>query len=156
MKNKTLKEKLKENQKILALWAADCAEHVLKYFEKRFPEDKRPRNTIKSARLWARGKIKCGEARKAALAAHAAARKCPHFSTAQFAARAAGHAAATAHVAGHAIHAANYTSKTSNAKGISGEREWQYHHLPKSLRPLIKKMAAWKYSITILKKDKIV
>ena len=42
LKSKILiKEKLKKNQKFLALWAADCAEHVLPFFEKEYPEDDR-------------------------------------------------------------------------------------------------------------------
>ena len=109
------KEKLKQDQKALALWAADCAEHVLKYFEKKYPKDKRPRKAIVAARAWAKDRIKCGEARKAALGAHAAARKCPHFSASQFAARAAGHAAATAHVAEHAKGAKWYADKVRTA-----------------------------------------
>jgi hypothetical protein len=84
---------------------------VLKYFEKKYPGDKRPRKAILAARNWAHGKIKCGEARKAALAAHAAARRCPYFSASQFAARSAGHAAATAHVARHANGAEWYAEK---------------------------------------------
>jgi len=125
-----IKEKSKQYQKLLGFWAADCAEHVLKYFEKRYPKDKRPRKAILAARLWAKGKIKCGEARKAALAAHAAARRAGYFTAAQFAARAAGHAAATAHVARHAFGAVYYGIKTVIAAGKSGEKErkWQDEH----------------------------
>ena len=32
----------KSDQKILALWAADCAEHVLPFFEEKHPQDDRP------------------------------------------------------------------------------------------------------------------
>jgi hypothetical protein len=35
------------------LFAADCAEHVLHFFEKKFPGDKRPRQAIDAARLFA-------------------------------------------------------------------------------------------------------
>lgn len=31
----------KQDQKSLALWAADCAEHVLPYFKKEHPRDDR-------------------------------------------------------------------------------------------------------------------
>ncbi|MFA5786113.1 MAG: putative immunity protein [Actinomycetota bacterium] len=55
----------------------------------------------------------------------------------------AGHAAATAHVAGHARHAATYavTAATRAAVPVDAgvvtakERDWQYRHLPKHLRP---------------------
>lgn len=38
----------------MRLFAADCAAHVLKHFEKRHPGDKRPRGAIKAARRYAR------------------------------------------------------------------------------------------------------
>ncbi len=105
------------NQKALALWAADCAEHVLPFFEKKYPRDKRPRDAVKAARAWARGEITVGHARAAAIAAHAAARDAARnrHPAACAAARAAGHAAATAHVAGHAAHAAAYAAKAGRS-----------------------------------------
>lgn len=93
-----MKQASKEH-KLIALKAARQAEKVLPYFE-RVSKDKRPRKAIEAARLWAKGKIKCGEARKAALNAHAAARKVKNLQ-ARAAARACGHAAAVAHVIGH-------------------------------------------------------
>ena len=91
-------EKLKL-QRRKVLWAAGEAEKYLPIFEKH-SKDNRPRKAIQAARDWARGKIKCGEARKAALNAHAAARKTKNLE-ARYAARACGHAAATCHVIGH-------------------------------------------------------
>ncbi|MDB5263179.1 MAG: hypothetical protein JWQ14_2460 [Adhaeribacter sp.] len=99
-------------QKVLAGWAADCAERVLPYFEKHNPGDARPWEAIAAARAWARGEIKMSEARKFAFAAHAAAREA-NSPEARLAARAAGHAAATAHVASHAQYAASYAVKAS-------------------------------------------
>jgi len=122
-----------QDQKALALWAADCAEHVLTYFEKEYPKDDRPRKAIEAGRAWARGVIKVGEARKAALDAHAAARGV-NQAAARAAARSSGHAAATAHVAGHAPHAADYAVKAAEAAGVANEREWQYQRLPKHLQ----------------------
>ncbi|WP_373290075.1 putative immunity protein [Longimycelium tulufanense] len=78
------------------LWAADCAEHVLPYFEKRHPEDDRPRQAVAVGRAWVRGEIAMSQARTAAFAAHAAARDADQ-AVARAVARAAGHAAATAH-----------------------------------------------------------
>jgi len=126
--------KAKLDHKLAVLWAADCAEHVLPYFEKEYPKDDRPRKAIEAGRAWAHGKLTVSEARAAALAAHAAARDANH-SVARAAARAAGHAAGTAHVLGHAPHAANYAITATGAN----ESEWQYRHLPKCLRPIIKK-----------------
>ena len=41
----------------LALWAAECAEHVLHHFERVRPIDDRPRRAIDLVRAWERGKI---------------------------------------------------------------------------------------------------
>jgi hypothetical protein len=101
------------DQSLQALSAADCAERVLSLFEGKYPEDTRPRKAIEAARAWARGEIRVGEARTAALAAHAAARAVAEHPPACAAARAAGHAAATAHMAGHARYAASYAEKAA-------------------------------------------
>jgi len=131
--------KLTRDRKLLAIWAANCAEHVIQYFEKEHPQDDRPRKAIEAGRAWARDEIKTGEARAAALAAHAAARVCENY-VARSAARASGQAAGTAHVAGHAYHAASYAVKAAEAEGIVGELEWQYRQLPKRLWPAMKKI----------------
>ena len=131
----------KGDHRSLALWAADCAEHVLPYFEEKYPKDDRPRKAVEAGRAWVRGEIALSEARAAALAAHAAACDADQ-AAARAAARAAGHAAATAHVAGHAGHAATYalTAATyavpTDAAATTKERDWQYRHLPKHLRPV--------------------
>src|SRR5208337_530493 len=65
----------KPDKKILALWAADCAEHVLPYFEEKCPVDDRPRKAIEACREWARtGVFHMAVIRGASLSAHAAAR----------------------------------------------------------------------------------
>lgn len=126
------------DQRSLALWAARCAEHVLPHFERERPADDRPRRAIAAARAWARGEIRCGAARAAAVAAHAAARACTH-AAATAAARAAGHAAATAHLPAHARGAAAYaiTAAASASPGqmadaIKLEEQWQMQQLPKA------------------------
>lgn len=60
-----------EDHRSLVLWAADCAEHVLPYFEEKYPTDNRPRKAVEAARAWVRGEITMGEVRGAAFAAHA-------------------------------------------------------------------------------------
>lgn len=127
----------------LALWAADCAEHVQWYFEEACPGDARPRDAIAAARAWARGEITVSEARRAALAAHAAAREVEPGPV-RAAARAAGHAAATAQVAGHARHAASYAVTAAGLAahlvdpGIAAaaERDWQEQRLGEHLRTM--------------------
>jgi hypothetical protein len=135
--NKSIAELLsKQDHRTLVLWATDCAEHVLPYFEERYPQDNRPRKAIEAGRAWARGEIAMSEARTAAFATHAAARD-TNEDAACAAARAAGHAAATAHVVGHAVHTATYAAKaatyatepTDAGASTAKERNWQYQHL---------------------------
>lgn len=140
--NKLLIKLLKNKaaHKIIAVWATDCAEHVLHLFEEKYPEDKRPRKAIEAGRVWIRGEIRVGEARKAAIATHGAAREV-NQDDARAVARSAGHAAGVAHVAGHAIHAAEYACKAvsflpqpeSGVNLVESEREWQLTHLRKLL-----------------------
>jgi len=126
----------KYDQRTLALWACDCAEHVLFYFEDTHPEEDRPREAIEAGRGWVRGEIAMSEARTAAFAAHSAARDSDN-AAACAAARAAGHASATAHVAGHAVHAATYAAKAAAFASdpadagfnAAKERKWQFQRL---------------------------
>jgi hypothetical protein len=122
-----------KGHKILTIWAADCAEQVLHIFENNNTDD-RPRKAIEAARAWVRGEIKITEIRKAAFAAHAAARNAGSAESIA-AARASGHAAATAHVPGHAKHAAAYALKASKNK--TEEREWQLQNIPEQYKSLI-------------------
>jgi len=128
----------KTGQKILAIWAADCAERVLPYFEERCPLDDRPRKAIEACRTWVRtGVFRMADIRRASLDSHAAAREVEEDGAARSAARAAGQAVATAHVPAHAIAAAVYAatavrdaSEPADADiATLREREWQYRHL---------------------------
>ena len=104
-----LKLMAKTDHKILAVWALDCVERVLPYFEERYPEDRRLRNSLEVLLAWIKtGAFKMAEIRRASLAAHAAAREVGDDNAARSAARAAGQAVATAHVPAHSIGAANY------------------------------------------------
>jgi hypothetical protein len=122
----------------LAIWAADCAERVIPYFEERSPEDNRPREAIEALHTWVQtGVFKMADIRKAALAAHAAAREVEEDNAARSAARAAGQALAAAHVPRHAIAAAMYaatavrdaTNSSDADAAAARERNWQYQHL---------------------------
>ncbi|EUJ30225.1 putative immunity protein [Listeria cornellensis] len=116
------------DHRTLAIWAANCADRVLPYFEDRYPNENRPRLAIEANRAWTRGEITVGTARNAAFAAHAAARNLITDTTSCHIARATGHAAATAHVPTHAIHAAAYATKA-----IPTEPSWQYAELKRLL-----------------------
>ncbi len=132
----------REDQRLLATWAAECAERVLPLFEKAHPNDDRPRRAIDACRAWVRtGVFKMAEIRGASLAAHAAARDAKENALACFAARAAGQAVATAHVPQHAYGAAYYALKAiaaadpANAEETcTAERRRQARRLREHLR----------------------
>lgn len=123
--------------RLLATWAADCAEHLLPLFEDDSP-DGRPRRAVETARAWARGEASVGDCQKAAVGAHAAARAATSES-ATAAARAAGHAVATAHAADHSLGPVIYGLKAVEAAGGStdDERAWQLEQLPDEVRELV-------------------
>jgi hypothetical protein len=131
------------NHKLLALWAADCAEHVLHFFEEAQPDDIRPRQAIEMGRAWARGEVKMMEARAAGGHAMGAAR--PLRGAARYAAYAAGQAACVGHVAAHELGAAAYAMLAARAAAPEDERgaagcqecQWQREQLPDEIRELV-------------------
>ena len=58
-----LLREVKLSEKVLRLWAADCAEHVLPAYEEKRPGDERPRRAIEAARELALERIAYPEAR---------------------------------------------------------------------------------------------
>lgn len=128
---------------LLAIWAADCAQHVLPLFEEVQPNDDRPRQAIELARAWARGEITMSQSRAAGGHAMAAAREL--CGAARHAAYAAGQAAAVAHVAAHELGAAAYAIKAVRAAAIDDqadeagrlECQWQRAQLPNEIRDLV-------------------
>jgi hypothetical protein len=133
-----------ENHRLLAQWAALCAEHVLPIFEQIQPDDTRPRDAIEAGRAWARGELRMSDARMAAFPANAAGRDLP--APAKYAALAAGQAAPVAHVAAHALGAAAYAIRAVAAQAPKGEeaeaariaeRDWQRERIPAQLRDLV-------------------
>ena len=133
----------KTDHKTLAIWAIDCVERVLPYFEEKYPEDHRPRQAIETLQTWIHtGVFKMAVIRGASLTAHAAAREAKENNNAAcFAARAAGQAVATAHVPQHAFGAPYYALKAvaaadpANAEvNVAREWNWQVRHVSKNLR----------------------
>jgi hypothetical protein len=131
------------DHQLLALWAADCAEHVLHLFESVQPSDPRPRQAIEQTRAWVRGEIRMSQSRTAAGHAQAAARELQ--GAARLAAFAAGQAAVVAHVAAHDLGAAAYAIKAARAAAAKGQEEragrlecqWQREQLPDAIRELV-------------------
>src|SRR6476619_7026061 len=107
------------DHRLLALWAAACAERVLHLFESAQPSDPRPRHAMAAARVLR------GAPRHAAFAA--------------------GQAAVVAHVAAHDLGAAAYAIKAVRAAAPAGEAEragrlecrWQREQLPDAIRELV-------------------
>ncbi|MDO9377409.1 MAG: hypothetical protein Q7T56_01070 [Nocardioidaceae bacterium] len=128
---------------LLALWAAECAEHVLPLFEQARPEDLRPRLAIEHARAWVRGEVRMMRARAAGGHAMGAARDLR--GAARHAAYAAGQAGAVAHVAEHDLGAAAYAIRAVRAAAAPGDEEragraecrWQRDRLPPDVRDLV-------------------
>jgi hypothetical protein len=131
------------DHRLLALWAASCAEHVLHLFESAHPGDPRPRHAVEHVRGWVRGEIRMMKSRAAGGHAMAAARD--KRGAARHAAYAAGQAGAVAHVAAHELGAAAYAIKAARAAAPAGESEaagrlecrWQREVLPEAIRELV-------------------
>lgn len=131
------------DHRLLALWAAACAAHVLPYFEQAQPGDSRPRRAIEQLHGWVRGEIPMMQARAAAGHAMGAAR--PLRGAARQAAYAAGQAAVVAHVAAHELGAAAYAIRAVQAAAAEAERvdagrrecQWQRDQLPAEIRVLV-------------------
>ncbi len=132
-----------DDHRLLAVWAADCAQHVLHHFEQARPGDERPRRAIDLGRAWARDEIPWAEARTAAGHANAAARDLR--GAARHAAYAAGQAAAVGHVAAHELGAAAYAIRAARAAApdVEGDEAgrleclWQRAQLPGEIRELV-------------------
>ncbi|MEL7609394.1 MAG: putative immunity protein [Bacillota bacterium] len=135
-----------EDHRLLAIWAAQCARHVLHYFEEARPDDDRPRRAIESTQAWVNGEITMKQTRFAAGASQDAAREVKEASeAARLAALSAGQAAAVAHVAAHELGAAAYAIRSvmaaspENKKEMFRRREcrWQRDRLPERIYNLV-------------------
>ena len=130
------------DHRLLAVWAAACAEHVLHLFESVKPADPRPRRAIEQIRAWTRGEITMSGSRAAGGHAMGAARELS--GAARHAAYAAGQAGVVAHVAAHELGAAAYAIKAARAAApgceeLAGRLEccWQREQLPDAIRELV-------------------
>ena len=132
-----------DDHRLLALWAADCAEHVLHLVESVRPDDVRPRAAIAATRAWVRGEVTMMHSRSAGGHAMATARDLT--GAPRHAAFAAGQAACVAHVAAHELGAAAYAVKAVRAAAPVGQGEaagrlecaWQRDQLPDAVRDLV-------------------
>jgi hypothetical protein len=133
-------------RRIVAVWAADCAERVLGLFESEAPGDSRPRDAIARLRAFARGELGVAEARRR-FVAHAAARAVS-APAAVAAARAAGQAASIPHMGAHALGAAAYAAKAAGLaapdrpEAVRDEIRWQLDHVSTPARAALRRLPA--------------
>ena len=132
------------NERAARLWACECAGHVLHIFEKAYPDDKRPRRVIETARRYALGAATdeelaaAGAAWAAAWAARTAAWAAARAAAwaAWDAAGDAGDAAWGAWAAGDAAWAAGAAGDAAGDAGDAAgaaERKWQVGRLAQYL-----------------------
>jgi hypothetical protein len=118
------------DRRIVAAWAADCAERVLWLFEAEAPHDRRPRDAIARTRAFARGELDIATEIRQRFVGGGAARDVS-VPAAAAAARAAGQAAAVAHMGAHALGAAAYAAKAARLAApdphiaVAEEIRWQ-------------------------------
>jgi hypothetical protein len=127
------------DRRIVAAWAADCAERVLGLFETEAPEDSRPRDAIARARAFAGGELDVAEQIRRRFVGNAAAQEV-RTPAAVAAARATGQAAAIPHMGAHALGAAAYAAKAARLAAadrpgvISEEIRWQVNRMSAEVR----------------------
>ncbi len=126
----------KEQHMQIIKWACKCSEHVLHLFGETL--DERLKKALLIGKEWANGNATVGDAMKASVGAHVAARESTN-PTSTAVARSVGHAVATAHMADHSLEAALYALKAvKNAdKSIDTERKWQNEQLPLEIKDLV-------------------
>lgn len=133
------------DRRIVAAWAADCAERVLHLFEAVAPEDSRPRDAIARTRAFGRGELDVAEEIRRRFVGGGAARDVSTPAAAA-AARAAGQAASIAHMGAHALGAAAYAAKAAGLAGpdrptaIDEEIRWQLGRMSATVATALRKL----------------
>jgi hypothetical protein len=133
------------DRRLVALWAADCAELVLPLFEAEAPDDSRVRDGILRARAYGRGELDAaGEIKRRFVAGRAAqSAKSP---AAVAAARSSGQASGVAHMGAHALGAAAYAARAASLAASDQETarrdevRWQIKHMTGEVRTALSKL----------------
>ena len=131
------------DRRIVAAWAADCAERVLALFEAEAPQDSRPRDAIARTRAFARGELGVAEEIRRRFVGAGAARGVS--APAAAAARAAGQAASIPHMGAHALGAAAYAAKAAGLasdqpQAVRDEIRWQLARMSPAVRAALRKL----------------
>jgi hypothetical protein len=137
-------QSLSENERrVLAAWAADCAERVLSLFEQEAPDDERAREGIERARAFARGELDtAGEIRRRFVAGRAA--QAAASPAGKAAAWAAGQASGVAHMGAHALGAAAYAANAAQLAAPDGggtaEIAWQVANMNQAVKTALRQL----------------
>jgi hypothetical protein len=123
-----------QDLRVVARYAAECAQKALAIFEEHSPGDRRPRVAVEAARTFAEGAERTKLQRTSALAAHKAAQEATS-DAAREAARAAGLAAAAAYLhplakatqVKHILGAAAHTAYAAELAGGGDQRVGAEH-----------------------------
>lgn len=115
-----------QSKTTLANWCIGYAkERILPIYERDYPADARPRDTLEGAKDWLAGKVKLPEVKNLILnGAHAAAREADGNPAAQAAARTIGQCAATVHSARHCIGLAYYGALAVAYDSLGADASW--------------------------------
>lgn len=130
-------------RRLVAAWAADCAERVLGLFEAENPDDGRPRALIARARAFARGELNLADEIRRRFAGGVGAGEV-RAPAAAAAARAAGQAAGICHMGAHALGAAAYAAKAAGLAdpgrpdAVDSEIRWQLDHMSEEVRAALR------------------
>jgi hypothetical protein len=131
-------------RRVLAAWAADCAERVLELFEAEAPGDRGVRESIARARAFARGELGVAEEIRRRFVRQSAARDVS--ASAAAAVRAAGQAASVAHMGAHALGAAAYAAKAvalaaaDQPAAVRKEIDWQIGHMSPEVKAALRQL----------------
>jgi len=133
------------DRRVVASWAAACAERVLWMFEAERPDDDRPRAAIARTWAFARGELNIGSEIRQRFLNGSAARDAKSPAAAA-AARAAGQAAAVCHMGAHALGAAAYAVKAASLaasdrpEAAGDEIRWQLAHMTAEVRAALQSL----------------
>jgi hypothetical protein len=131
------------DRRLVAAWAADCAERVLGLFEAEAPADDRPRAAIARTRAFARGEVNTAEEIRRRFVGGVPASNV-RSPAASAAARAAGQAVAICHMGAHALGAAAYAVNAASLavpdrpEVVDDEIRWQLAQMTAEVRAALR------------------
>lgn len=133
------------DRRLVAGWAAICAERVLWLFEAECPGDDRPRVAIARTRAFSRGELDTATGILQRFGGGSAAREAKSPAAAA-AARAAGQASAICHMGAHALGAAAYAVKAASLavpdrpEAADKEIRWQLAQMTANVRTALRSL----------------